>query len=268
MKNMTATLLAAGIGALAQGALAAEPGQFSAGAGFNYSTGEYGTSTTTKIISVPLTGRYEQGPLTLKVTVPWIEISGASSVIPGVGAVGNPNPAGRGRAAPAGTATDTTASGLGDIVGSATYKVYYDSASKLGLDATLRIKLGTADVDEGLGTGENDFGVQVDAYQTYDRTTLFGGVGYTVLGSPSFVDLNNVLNVNLGASYKLDERDSAGLSFDARERACSSCSPQEELMAFLVRKLDRQWKAQAYVLKGFSNGSPDWGLGLSAAYAF
>ena len=136
MKNLTATLLAAGIGALAQGALAAEPGQFSAGAGFNYSTGEYGTSTTTKIISVPLTGRYEQGPLTLKVTVPWIEISGASSVIPGVGAVSNPNPAGRGRAAPAGTATDTTASGLGDIVGSATYNFYYDSASKFGLDAT------------------------------------------------------------------------------------------------------------------------------------
>ena len=267
MKRFSATLLAAGIGAVAQGALAAEPGQFSAGAGFNYSTGEYGTSTTTKIISIPLTGRYEQGPLTLKLTVPWIEISGASSVIPGVGAVGS-NPAGRGRAAPAGTASDTTASGLGDIVGSATYNVYYDSASKFGLDATLRIKLGTADVDEGLGTGENDYGVQVDAYQTYDRTTLFGGVGYTALGSPSFIDLNNVLNVNLGASYKLDERDSSGLSFDARERACSSCSPQEELMAFLIRKLDRQWKAQAYVLKGFSNGSPDWGLGLSAAYAF
>ena len=268
MKRAALTLLAAGIGASAHGALGAEPGQFTAGAGFNYSTGEYGTSTTTKITSIPFTGRYEQGPLALKVTVPWIEITGASSVIPGLGTVDNANPRGRGRAAPAGGSANTTASGLGDIVGSATYNAYYDSASKFGIDATARIKLGTADPDEGLGTGENDYGAQVDVYRTYDRTTLFGGIGYTVLGSSTFIHLNNVLNVNLSASYRLDERDSAGLSFDARERACSSCSPQEELMAFLIRKLDRQWKAQAYVLKGFANGSPDWGIGLSAAYAF
>jgi hypothetical protein len=268
MKRVTTTLLAAGIGAAAQTALGADPGQLSAGVGVNYSTGNYGTSTTTEIVSIPFVGRYDQGPFTLKVTVPWLEISGASSVIPGLGPVDNTNPRGRGRAAPGASATDTRVTGLGDIVGSATYNAYYDNASKLGVDATLRIKLGTADADQGLGTGENDYGAQVDVYKTYDRTTIFGGIGYTVLGSSAFIHLNNVLNVNLGASYKLDPRDSVGLSFDAREHACSSCSPQEELMAFLIRKLDRQWTAQAYALKGFANGSPDWGIGLSAAYAF
>src|SRR5689334_9702428 len=107
--------------ALCASAGAQERGEFSAGVGFNYSTGDYGTSTSTQIISVPFTARYERGPLTLKATIPYLRISGSTAVIPGVGAVANSNPRGRGRSA-GGTVTSTsdTASGLGDTVLSAT----------------------------------------------------------------------------------------------------------------------------------------------------
>jgi hypothetical protein len=74
--------------------------------------------------------------------------------------------------------------------------------------------------------------------------------------------------VNLGFSYKVDERDSAGLSFDARQRVASGASPQRELTGFFVRQLDRLWKAQLYALIGLADGSPDWGFGLSAARPF
>jgi len=68
--------------------------------------------------------------------------------------------------------------------------------------------------------------------------------------------------------YRIDERDSAGLAYDARDRVAPGASPQSELTAFWARKLDRDWKSQAYVLKGFANGSPDWGAGLSLVRSF
>ncbi len=154
------------------------------------------------------------------------------------------------------------------MVGAASYNIYNNRDAKLGADLTGKIKFGTADRDKGLGTGENDYFLQVDAYKTVDRVTGFGSVGRAYLGSSPFIQLNNVWYLNLGASYQLNERDSAGLSFDARQRASASSDPQRELTAFWVRKLDRATKVHAYALVGLANGSPDWGLGASLAYAF
>ena len=260
---MQGKLFALGLLACAQGALAADTGEFSLGVGFNYSSGEYGTSTTTEILSVPIIARYDRGPWIFKLTVPYLSISGGTSVVPGVGRVTSSNPRRRG-----GGASEATATGLGDIVASATYTAFYNSATTFGVDVTGRVKLGTADRDQGLGTGANDYGMQVDAYKTYDRVTYFGGIGYTELGSSPYIQLNSVLNATAGASYKLDERNSAGLTVDTRERASPSGSPQRELTAFWTQKIDRTWRAQAYVLKGFSDGSPDWGVGASVAHAF
>jgi hypothetical protein len=131
------------------------------------------------------------------------------------------------------------------------------------------VKWGTADRDKGLGTGENDYGAQADLFKTFDRTTVFGGIGYTKLGSSDFVQLNShVWNATAGFTYKLNDRDSAGLAYDVREKASATSSELSEITAFWSRKLDRNWKLQAFALKGLANGSPDWGAGISAAYAF
>lgn len=226
------------------------------GAGLHHSSGDYGTGTTTRITTLAGTGRYETGPWVYKATVPYLEVSGESSVIPGVGRV-------RG-----GAARSRSESGLGDIVLSATYAAYYDQASTLGIDLTGKLKLATADEDKGLGTGEHDAIFLVDLYRTFHRVTGFGGVGYHVLGSSPGVPLDNVWSATLGASYKLDERDSAGLILEGRQRVSAGASPQRELVGFFMRKLDSAWKAQAYALIGLADGSPDWGAGLSLARPF
>ena len=223
------------------------------GAGLHYSSGDYGTGTNTRITTLAATGRYEAGAWVYKASVPYVEISGDSSVIPGVGSV-------RGGQAPA-----RSESGLGDIVLSATYAAYYDKASTLGIELTGKVKLATADESKGLGTGEHDFAFLLDAYRTFDRVTGFGGIGYHILGDAPGLPLDNVWSANLGASYKLDERDSAGAMLEGRQRVTRGASPQRELVGFFVRKLDRAWKAQTYALIGLANGSPDWGVGLSLA---
>jgi len=217
-----------------------------------------------------VTGRYETGPWTLRLTIPYLHIDGGTAPIPGIGVVPNLNPAGRGRgAAPGGgDLAQASASGLGDLVAAATYNLYPGGASGVGVDLTGRIKFATADEDEGLGTGANDYSVQVDVFKDYGAVTLFAGLGYTDYGSTSFISLDNAFNVNVGGSYRIDDRNSAGLSFDARERLSQSDSPLREFTAFWNYRIDRYWRAQAYVLKGFADGSPDYGVGGSVAYAF
>jgi hypothetical protein len=258
-----ATLCVAAADALAQDAA-----QLSVGAGVHYSTGDYGSGTDTGILAIPLTGRYDRGLLTVKVTVPWLEVSGGTAVVPGVGSIANTNPNARGRRGGGATSSEATASGMGDTTVSAAWGLVRDTAAGHGLDVGAKVKIATADADEGLGTGEHDVGLFVDAYKVYGRNTVFGGVGHTWLGSSPYLALEDVWSVNLGVSHRLDERDSAGLSFDGRQRVSASASPQRELTAFYLRKLDRRWTAQAYFLKGFADGSPDWGLGASAMYAF
>jgi hypothetical protein len=266
-----AVALAACVAAGAQGVSAAD-GTFSVGAGIGYTSGDYGTSTTTKILSIPFTARYDIDRWTFKATLPWLNISGGTGVIPGVGTVPNSNPRGRGRGVSS-TGTTTTsgtgsASGWGDLVTAATYNAYYDKASGFGIDLTGKVKWGTADADKGLGTGENDYGGQVDLFKTFDRTTLFGGVGYTNMGSSSFIPLRNVWNLNLGGSQKMSDLDTLGVAYDYRQAVSSTSSELSEITGFWSRRIDRNWKMQTYLLKGLANGSPDWGAGISAAYAF
>lgn len=239
--------------------MAADSGTFSLGTGFNYTSGTYGTSTTTQTTSIPLIGRYDTGPWTLKLTVPYVYISGDANVVPGLGRVGNTNPRNRGT---------SSAQGLGDVVAAATYALYDDRQSGLGVDLTGKIKFGTGDRDKGLGTGENDYTAQVDVFKTMGQTTIFGGIGYTVQGSSLYTPLNNVMNLTAGVGYQIDAQKSAGVAYDAREKAATTGAARSELTLYYSQKLDRQWKAQAYVLKGFTDGSPDWGGGASITRAF
>lgn len=259
MRRLAAVLAAclAPAAAWAQGA-----GEWEVGAGLHYSTGDYGASQDTEITSLAFTAQRETGPWRWKLTVPILEVTGPATVIPGIGNVGNGNARGR-----RGTATTRgTATGLGDVVGAATYA--FVARSDFALDGTARVKLPTADEDDGLGTGETDLGFQVDAYVTRDRLTPFLGIGYTFFGDPAGLQLDDAMNYSVGATYRLDARDSVGGSLDGRERVSPGSAEQRELVAYWTRRFSGPWRAQFYFLLGLADGSPDHGLGATAIYAF
>ena len=233
-----------------------EAGTLSMGTSVNYSTGKYGTPTSTNITSIPFNVAYDKGPWTLKLSVPYVRITGASDVVVGVGKTSTSAPVIR------------TASGLGDVVAAATYNFYNDAASQFGADVTGKIKFGTADKAKGLGTGENDYSVMLDVYKKVNQITFFGGVGYAVLGSTAAIPLKNVFNVTAGSSLKLDDKSSLGLAYDYRQKSSLTSAAQSELTAFYAYKFNKSWKSQAYLLKGFSDGSPDLGGGISLVHAF
>jgi hypothetical protein len=239
-----------------QACWADDNGAFSIGTSANYSSGKYGAATSTNITSIPLNVAYDKGPWTFKASVPYVGITGPSDVIVGIGKTSTTASAVR------------TASGLGDVVTAATYNFYNDAASQSGADVTGKVKFGTADSAKGLGTGRNDYGVMLDVYKKVGQLTFFGGVGYTALGSTTALALKNVFNVTAGSTFRLDEKSSVGLAYDHRQKSSAASADQSELTAFYTHKFDKSLKTQAYVLKGFSNGSPDWGAGISLGYAF
>jgi hypothetical protein len=226
--------------------------------GFDYSTGKYGGTKSVDILYIPVTATYEEDKLTLKLTVPYIRVTGAGAgVIPGLGRTG---PASNGR-----TPT-TTSSGLGDVIASAGYQIY--NVNALRLDLVGKVKLGTADPNKGLGTGKNDYSAEVDGYYVVRKTTFFATAGYKIVGVPAGITLNNVAYGEIGASQKLDDINSVGGMLDVAQSPSPVGAGPETVTAFITHKLSDTTKVQPYVLRGLSNGSPDFGFGAMITGTF
>lgn len=227
---------------------------YSLSTGFEYTTGKYGGTTSTDILYIPVTGKRQSGKLILKVTVPYIRVTGAGGVILNVGQTGQA------------TATKSTQSGMGDITASAAYNVYA-KGNRL-VDMVGKVKLGTADASKGLGTGENDYAAQVDGYQLVNSTTLFATAGYKVMGQPAGIILRDVLYGSVGASQKLDKDTSAGVMLDIAQSSNSRRSNRRELILYASQKIAPDLKLQGNLIKGLSDNSADFGVGITIAGNF
>lgn len=242
----------------ASGAWAADGENFSLATGFDYSTGKYGSTNTTNILSIPLVGTYQSGPWVFKLSVPYVRISGVGGVLPG---------GKRLKAAAAVTTTAvTTQSGLGDIVAAATCNVYSGSENNLVADLIGKIKFGTADT--GLGTGRNDYAAQVDVFKNFDSFTAMGSLGYEVQGSPAGVDMNNVAYGILGGNYQFTDQTGSGAEMKLSQMPSTAGAEQRELSVYASYWVDDSFKIRGYVLKGFTDGSPDSGFGVLVTSSF
>lgn len=251
---MSMRIMALALFALATPAWAEVTGSLTTG--FDYSTGKYGGTSSTNILYIPVTGKIEFDNLFFKLTVPYISVtSSGTAVIKGIGTIKTTT----------GTKT-TTQSGLGDVIASAGY-IFVENDSVL-LDVVGNIKFGTADVNKNLGTGQSDYSAQLDGYYTVHKTTLFATAGYKVLGAPAGVTLNNIAYGTLGFSQKTGDKTSAGLMLDAAQSSSELSPGTRELTVFIGNKISSTSKIQAYLLKGFSDSSPDYGGGLLVTGSF
>lgn len=228
--------------------------------GFDNSSGNYGGTTPTKVLYIPFTGQYLTDNLTLKLTVPYIKVSstGTSTVVRGVGRFKPP--------ITTTTTKTTTQSGLGDVVGSAGYTIL--ESDYLNLDLVGNVKFGTADANKNLSTGENDYSTQLDGYYSIYRTTLFATAGYKKIGAPAGVTVNNIAFGTLGLSQKTGDASSIGIMFDTAQSNSALNPGTSELTVFASTKISNTSKIQLSLMKGFSDSSPQYGLGLMLSGSF
>lgn len=240
--------------------LALAEGTFNLSTGVDYSTGKYGQSDSTDITYIPFMAKYEINDTTLKLTVPWLKITGPGDVVGGDApiVVGKSN------------RPVTTQSGLGDIVFAATHTIaQLGEVSPLILDLTGKIKFATASTSKGLGTGENDYTVELDAYKPLNKAaTAFGDIGYKLMGDPAGINLNNVWFASAGFSYRLNPSTSTGIMADLRQATLSTSDPLRELTVFLTHKFNSSYKLQSYLTHGYSDTSTDWGGGIILGWMF
>lgn len=288
-----ACLLALALAAVAATVRAADPRElrvqdsgFNLNLEANYSSGDYGTNETTTVWTFPFSLAYETPHTYVVVSIPYVVIDGPGTLV-GTGGGTVQHPAGQymmssttsltgvrggrgGMGRPAGGAAGESAreSGLGDITLSGTYSFFGEDPRLPLFNLTGRVKFPTANEDQRLGSGEFDYAVEGSLSQDWRRWVFYGAIGYEILGDPPGVDLNNVFYGSAGGAFRLPRRQRIGLNLDAAQAASDGADNPLELSAYYSKRLTDVTGIYGYLLKGLSDGSPDWGGGISLSFYF
>ncbi len=246
------------LAAAAHSAAMAADGALTLNAGLDHSSGEYGKTETTDVSSVYLGAKYDLGRWTFRTMLPYLRISGPASVV-GIGpdVIVLPGEA-EGR---------RDVSGLGDVSASAAYKLIEEPTAPLLLDVVARVKLATADEAKGLGTGKNDYSLQLDMLKPA-LVSPFATLGYRWYGDPSGIELRNAWFGSVGFAWRDAWDTTLGAAYDFREPTVEGGARTSELMVFIARPLAPEWKLQMYFIRGFSDASPDAGVGAILGYTY
>lgn len=245
-----------------------------------FSSGDYGENSDTEIWYVPFLVRYQftEFPLTpyrhdrlaLAVTIPYISIDGPGGVVGGTGGPIDIHGQGVGGGGMGGSTTASDESGLGDILLNVSYHAFPPRGSKLPwLTVSGKIKLPTASESKGLGTGETDYTLFSELYQSLGlgRVGLFAGAGYRFMGEPNGIDLNDRWLASAGVDAELVPALSVGLSYDYREAATSSSSAAHEISPWLGFQVSDDLRIEPYGIIGLSSASPDYGFGARLSWS-
>jgi hypothetical protein len=217
------------------------------------SGGKYGAQENTDIVYFPLTYELSRFPWVLSVTVPYLGLKGPGDVFLETGNIGRPS-----------TVQDEAVdeSGLGDVFVSATYQLPSLLKDSIFVDFSLQAKLPTADEKRDLGTGETDYGAQLDFYNTRERNTYFATIGYRWRGRTPLYNLQDSAHASMGAMRQYGESTYLGLIYDYREKASGGSFDSHEIMPFISYNLSTRWNLMVYTIQGFTDSSADQTLGI------
>lgn len=240
---------------LATGRAIADNNSLTLTVGAEYTTGNYGGEQSIDEWYVPFTGRYAIDKYVFRLTVPYISVtSPTGTIFSGVD----------GQIIFSGTGARTTESGLGDVIAGVTYRDVFntEATSDIAIDFTGKIKFGTADENLGLGTGENDYTVQAELYKYIGSFTLFSTIGHKFRTDPASIDLRDSWLALVGGNYRFSQSISGGLDFYFQQASVSQTDDQKEMAAFMRYKLSKTRYLRGYLVQGFGDNSPDWGVGV------
>lgn len=217
-------------------------------AGFDWSRGDYGLSEDSTLYYVPLGLIVDRDRWRFRITLPFLVSDGPTTVRVGGGR------------------TDSErSSGLGEVVTSGSY--LFDPFVpglpyvELGLQVTWPTR-----TRRELGIGAFAFEPRVDLFQRWGRVTPFASFGRTFYTDA----LDDRFFASVGASVDVTERLAVGAAFDWFEDSSRSTvddtPDSNELVPFLALAVSPRWSVNPYAVFGLTEGSPDYGCGLSISF--
>lgn len=228
---------------------------FQIGTGIDYSSGDYGEAIDTKMLSVPVSARLQTGNLTLRASLPYVNIDGPPGVIPGDGGTGG---GGSGGAA-------VSRSGVGDLNLGATYSLAIGGGTYF--DITGKVKIPTANENKGLGTGTTDYTAQGELFHSFGTFSAAVRGGRRFNGNNVLFPLEDVWLAGAGLYFGTGDT-TFGLDYDWREGSQPTSFDRSEITGSLTHSLSPSLRLQGYAYTGLSSGSPDLGGGAQILFRF
>ena len=247
-----------------------------------YSSGDYGTASTTNITYLPLAIRrlFDNGDITF--TMPYICVhgDGAVTVLSGVpnrvsksdsSSTTSSSSTGKGKNKQPGNVepTSSTDCGIGDLILRGRYYLVDEVGWVPTIAVTGRIKFPTADSDRGLGTGRFDesFGVEVTK-KLVGSWLGFVDFGYTLIGDPPDVNLRNQWYYDLGVGYNVTKKLLVSMYYEEYRALIEDLSNPRDLLFALNYKATSSLRFNASFLVGLSDGAPDYMLTGGISWRF
>ncbi|WP_020677974.1 transporter [Geopsychrobacter electrodiphilus] len=282
LNNMKTWVLLLGMGlffCLSTSALGAPNPQLSVSLGFDFASGNYGTSQTTDSYSIPLIiGYYPTERLDFSLEIPYLYQSAGSTVSLGgirfpMQTSGSTTGGTAGGGMGSGSTTTSTSqtksqSGLGDITLTTGYTLLPESATTPMLRPLIYLKAPTADKDKGLGTGAFDFGAGLSAGKVFGDWSLYAETLYVTPGSTTTYNPNNYWTYQGSVRYQLTQKLDAGLALSGATTAFAGNPDALEVQLQSRYRVSEQGSVGAYLGQGLSNSSPDYTAGFYGAVSF
>ena len=190
-----------------------------------------------------------RGPFRLAVTIPWMRLETTSAEVVD------------GAIEPALAATTT---GFGDPLLRFDVRVIDDRSRSLQVGVAASIKPPIVDASSGRGTGEADYAVGFNVFNTINRTSLMADVLFWKYGDPAGVDFANSWSYSVAAAQILgDGRWSAVASVAGFSAGVTEMPAPVALNVSVLRLVTRGQSLGVTASFGLNEGSNDFSVGTT-----
>lgn len=223
----------------------------------DFSAGNYGTDTTTRLLETSLNIRLKQDGYGFGVKLPYLLETGSQAVLADVGPIGPLQP------------TEFRHNGGGNVRLSGWVTLWRDNDAGLRLDTTLKVTPPGIPRWQALAVGFTRLDLEANLYwtitPTWDLEVDFGR--RTFIGAPG-LGVNNYWYSTIYLTYAVDDRWSVGLSADIQTRSSSTGTPILEMGPYVDYEIAEGWRIGAYVYRGFTRDSANIGGGMTVTRRF
>lgn len=256
-----ATLLTA----IALFAPVAQGGEYALALGGEVSRGDYGGSVESTLWSFPLSLRYSGERAFGSLSIPYLVVHAPTDFV--VTGDGGPGAGGAGpgamRPGMMGDGMRRTVTGMGDLTASAGWSLWDEEGGRPWLGVRGEVKFATADADRNLGTGAEDFALELGVAKGW----LNGRLGHRWLGESEGFVFRDPFFAAVGVTRFLERGGDLGLEWYGEEAIVAGGEPRQEVTLYGGYPLREGLRVDAYLFKGLTEASAELGGGAGLEFA-
>jgi hypothetical protein len=265
----------------------------------SYSSGKFGTDTTSTFFYAPLSIRrmFKDGDVTLVIPFVTATTDGRTTLVGGTGTrIDDNGGSNSGTGGGGGGAEDggcsgkgsgvsgkdrvcglttrnagqkVTTAGLGDIILKGRYYAVEEKDYMPLIAVTGRMKLPTASASQGLGTGAFDYGAGVEISKMLgEKWIAFLDGGYNIIGDPDGINFQNQHWYDVGAGYYFTRDVLVSAYYEEYRSILRGFVNARDIFLAANYTASAAWRFSGGVTLGLSDGAPDFALTVGTSYRF